>query len=103
MPRSSFAYASNLSLPATTMTSPYWAATMRPEIWRPQVCAMTGASETGSVWVESCWYPEKAVTVWHVKPLITSVFVGSLCVETAVGWSRIHEPHVKCTSSAGLA
>ena len=33
------------------------------------------------MWVESCWYPEKAVTVRHVKPLITSVLAGSLCCE----------------------
>src|SRR4029453_4418973 len=103
MPRSSLDLVSNLSVPATTMTSPYWAATMRPEILAPSgVYAMTGDSEVGSVCVESCWYPEKAVTVWHVKPLLAGVFAGSRCVAD-VGWLRIHEPQVKWISSAGLA
>ena len=47
--------ASKRSLPATTMTSPYWAATIRPEILAPSgVRAMTGDSDTGSVCVDSC-------------------------------------------------
>jgi hypothetical protein len=61
------------------MTSPYWAATIRPEILAPSgVRAMTGDNDTGSVCVDSCWYPENVVTIWQVKPGITQLFAGSL-------------------------